>query len=88
MRENAKITGNFGGGGSASGGTFTMVGGTVYGSDGGANANKLERVGTKQGVSLYNGMGSSAKYGNGQPIIVGDQATALYYTDDTITGHN
>jgi hypothetical protein len=94
--EGGEITGNtasyggFGGGGVlVIDGTFTMKGGTVYGSDAGVNANKLEGSGPKLGVSLYKYAGSIAiaKYGDGSPIIAGTQTTALY-TDATLTGHN
>jgi hypothetical protein len=65
-----------------------MNGGTVYGSDGEENANKLEGSGTKQGVSLYKNSGSSimAEYSDGSPIIAGTQTSTLY-TDATLTGH-
>ncbi|GHV88285.1 hypothetical protein AGMMS50267_06450 [Spirochaetia bacterium] len=94
MRENAKITGNHsvpssfssGGGVYVDRGTFIMKGGTVYGSDGGANANKLTGSGTKLGVSLYKSVNGVAKFGNEQPIIAGVQTTDLF-TDDTLTGH-
>jgi hypothetical protein len=68
-------------------GTFTIQGGTVYGSDGAAKANKLEGSGTKQGVSLYKGSNGKAQYGDASVIIPGDQTAALY-TDLTFTGHN
>jgi uncharacterized membrane protein len=93
MNDSATVSGNtlstwaylYGGGVyvSGAGNTFTMNGGTIYGSDGGINANKLEGSGTKQGVSLYKDSGAMAQYGNGSPIIAGTQ-TADLYTDDTI----
>ncbi|GHU15202.1 hypothetical protein FACS1894163_01100 [Spirochaetia bacterium] len=90
MNGSALVSGNTGG---YSGGgvyvwdaTFTMSGGTVYGSDGGSNANKLQGSGTKQGESLYKDSSATAEYGGGSPIIAGDQTAALY-TDDTLTGH-
>ncbi|GHV51559.1 hypothetical protein AGMMS49579_07120 [Spirochaetia bacterium] len=69
--------------------TLTMNGGTIYGSGGGPDANKLEgAASTKQGISLFKGSGSSAiaQYGNGDLIIPGVQSSVLY-TDATITGH-
>ncbi|GHU69177.1 hypothetical protein FACS189450_01530 [Spirochaetia bacterium] len=93
MNDSATVSGNTaspsGGGVYVYDGIFTMKGGTVYGSDGGANANKLEGSGTKEGVSFYKDTGSSTRaiYGDSQPIIAGTQSQALY-TDDTLTGHN
>ncbi|GHT95547.1 hypothetical protein FACS1894141_4350 [Spirochaetia bacterium] len=77
------------GGGVYNHGIFIMEGGTVYGSGTGVNANKLEGSGTKMGVSLflqYNSTGAG-QYGNGAPLIAGDQ-TGYLYTDDTLMGHN
>jgi hypothetical protein len=63
--------------------TFTMNGGIIYGSDGGAYANK---AGSGEGVSLY---GHEAKYGDGSYILWDDAGFYLHsYTDATITGHN
>jgi predicted outer membrane repeat protein len=77
------------GGGVYAGGAFIMNGGTVYGSGGGSDANKLEgTASTKQGVSLYKDTGSTAtaQYSDGSPIIAGTQ-TGILYTDITLTGH-
>ena len=74
------------GGGVYAAGTFTMEGGTIYGSGGGANANKLEGR-ANQGVSVYKDSSSTAAYGNGSPIIAGTQTDALY-TNATLTGRN
>jgi hypothetical protein len=75
---------SYGGGVYVYDGTFTMNGGTVYGSSAGTNANKLQGSGTNYGVSLYKGSDATAEYGDGSPIITGNQTTALY-TGVTLT---
>jgi hypothetical protein len=62
-------------------GTFTMKGGTIYGSDGGVKANRVAGS-TKQGISLFNS--GTAQYGDSSSIISGAQT----YTDATLTGHD
>ncbi|GHU59682.1 hypothetical protein FACS189444_5420 [Spirochaetia bacterium] len=74
------------GGGVSNAGTFTMNGGTVYGSDGGASANKLEGS-QSYGISLCKDLSATAptaEYGNSTPII----AEGQWYSDYTLTGHN
>jgi hypothetical protein len=78
MNSSASISSNTGSGVSVNSGSFTMKGGTIYGSDGGANAN---------GTSLSKGNDGVARYGNSSPIIAGDQ-TGVLSTDATLTGHN
>jgi predicted outer membrane repeat protein len=90
MHYNTSVSGNTAsssGGGVYVSGTFTMNGGIIYGSDGGANANKLEGNGTKQGISLYKAAATGiARYSYSTPIIAGDQTIHLY-TDATLTGY-
>ncbi|GHU60934.1 hypothetical protein FACS189445_1920 [Spirochaetia bacterium] len=67
-----------GGGVYVEGGTFTFImkGGIVYGSDGGAKAN---RAGFGSSLSSHYFGGIIGQYGDGSPI---------YTTDATVTGHN
>jgi hypothetical protein len=70
-------------------GTFTMNGGIIYGSAGGANANVLEG-GTNQGASLYRLDGGTAQYSNGSSILLDIYGMAIdgtAYTDATLYGH-
>jgi len=86
MQDNATVSGNtsskYGGGVFVWSGTFTLVGGTVYGDVGTPMENTSGR-GT--GAALYVQNTDSAKYGNGTNILLlFDTNNFAYYTNNTI----
>jgi hypothetical protein len=84
-----KIYGNRGenaGGAVRINGTFNMYGGTIYGNSE-VDVTLRNTAYVNRGASIFKTTHGRAWYGNGDPIIAGDQTTDLA-TDDTIIGHN